>query len=306
MEKFKLTKLQAIGLFVLLTLIATFAVINFLRGEDLFNKSTTYYAKFDTVDGLTVTGPVYLKGLKVGMVEGIEYDLEKDYFEVEFKVKSKFQLPANSVAEIFSADIMGTRAMRVTLGDSKAFAQEGDTLATAIVPDMVSSLTAEIMPLKDEAIKLMGDLGKTLENVNMMLDSNARANIQGSLAHLNRTLANAASLSSTFKDVSPELKEMVKNLQVLSEGLCKSSADIEGSLANVNEITSQLSKAQLDKTVESLRNLSEKLQDPNGSIGKLLATDSLHNAVTGLLNDVDNLVKCITENPKKYIKVRVF
>jgi phospholipid/cholesterol/gamma-HCH transport system substrate-binding protein len=171
---------------------------------------------------------------------------------------------------------------------------------------MVSSLTAEIMPLKDEAIKLMGDLGKTLENVNMMLDSNARANIQGSLAHLNRTLANAASLSSTLKDVSPELKEMVKNLQVLSEGLCKSSADIEGSLANVNEITSQLSKAQLDKTVESLRNLSEKLQDPNGSIGKLLATDSLHNAVTGLLNDVDNLVKCITESPKKYIKVSVF
>ena len=77
-------------------------------------------------------------------------------------------------------------------------------------------------------------------------------------------------------------------------------------MANVNEITSQLSKAQLDKTVESLRNLSEKLQDPNGSIGKLLATDSLHNAVTGLLNDVDNLVKCITESPKKYIKVSVF
>ncbi len=306
MEKFKLTKLQAIGLFVLLTLIAAFAVINFLRGEDLFNRSSTYYANFETVDGLAVTGPVYLKGLKVGMVEGIEYDLEKDCFEVEFKVKSQFCIPVNSVAEIYSADIMGTRAMRVSLGDSKVFAEDGDTLATAIVPDMVSSLAAEIVPLKDEAIKLMEGLGKTLENINIMLDSTARKNIQGSLSGLNRTLANAASLSNTLNDISPELKEMVKNLQVLSEGLSKSSGDIEGSLANVNEITSQLSKAQLDKAVESLKNLTDKLQDPNGSIGKLLATDSLHNAVTNLVNDVDSLVKCITESPKKYIKVSVF
>ncbi|MBE6224799.1 MAG: MCE family protein [Bacteroidales bacterium] len=306
MEKFRLTKLQAIGLFVLLTLIAAFAVINFLRGEDLFNRSTAYYATFETVDGLTVTGPVFIKGLKVGMVEGIEYDMEKDRFEVEFKVKSKFHIPDNSVAEIYSADIMGSRAMRVNLGDSDIYAQDGDTLSTAIVPDMVTALTAEILPLKDEAVKLMAELGRTLENVNLMLDSAARKNIQGSLANLNRTLSNAVALSSDFKEMSPELKEMVKNLQTLSDGLGRSAGNIEGSLANVNEITSQLSKAELDKTVESLRKLSEKLQDPNGSIGKLLSSDSLHNAVTGLVEDVDSLVKCITENPKKYIKVSVF
>ncbi len=306
MEKFKLTKLQAIGLFVLLTLIAAFAVINFLRGEDLFNRSTTYYATFETVDGLTVTGPVYLKGLKVGMVEGIEYDMEKDRFEVEFKVKSKFRIPDNSVAEIYSADIMGSRAMRVNLGNSSVYAQDGDTLSTAIVPDMVSALTAEILPLKDEAVKLMEELGRTLSNVNLMLDSAARKNIQGSLANLDRTLSNAVALSGDFKEMSPELKEMVKNLQLLSEGLGRSAGNIEGSLANVNEITSQLSKAELDKTVASLRNLSEKLQDPDGSVGKLLSSDSLHNAVTGLIQDVDSLVKCITENPKKYIKVSVF
>ena len=85
MEKLGLSKVQAIGLFVLLTLIATFAVVNFLRGEDIFKRSTTYYANFEKVDGLVVTGPVNLKGLKVGMVEAIEYNMETDIFEVEFK-----------------------------------------------------------------------------------------------------------------------------------------------------------------------------------------------------------------------------
>lgn len=306
MEKFKLTKLQAIGLFVLLTLIAAFAVINFLRGEDLFNKTTTYFAKFETVDGLAVTGPIYIKGLKVGMVEGIEYDMERDLFEVEFKVKSKFHIPCNSVAEIYSADIMGSRALRINMGKSAVFAKQGDTLASSIVPDMVTALTSEIMPLKDQAIKLMDDMGTTLESVNMLLDSNARKDLQGSFANLNRTLANAAKLSATLNGLSPELREMVKNLQVLSEGLGSSASDIQGSLENVNTITSQLSKADLGKAVESLVALSERLQDPNGSVGKLLTTDSLHNAVTALVKDVDQLVKCITEQPKKYIKVSVF
>lgn len=306
MEKFKLTKLQAIGLFVLLTLIAAFAVINFLRGEDLFNKTTTYFAKFETVDGLAVTGPIYIKGLKVGMVEGIEYDMERDLFEVEFKIKSKFHIPCNSVAEIYSADIMGSRALRINMGKSAVFAKQGDTLASSIVPDMVTALTSEIMPLKDQAVKLMDEMGTTLESVNMLLDSNARKDLQGSFANLNRTLANAAKLSATLNGLSPELREMVKNLQVLSEGLESSASDIQGSLENVNTITSQLSKADLGKAVESLVALSERLQDPNGSVGKLLTTDSLHNAVTALVKDVDQLVKCITEQPKKYIKVSVF
>ena len=90
MEKFRLSRMQAIGLFVLLTLIATFAVINFLRGEDIFNRSSTYYAVYDQVDGLTVTGPVYLRGYKVGMVEDITYNPQQNNFEVELKVKSQF------------------------------------------------------------------------------------------------------------------------------------------------------------------------------------------------------------------------
>ena len=306
MEKFRLSRVQATGLFVLLTLIVTFAVINFLRGEDLFNRTTTYYANFSKVDGLAVTGPVYIKGLKVGMVEGIEYEMEKDIFEVEFKVKSKFRIPVNSVAEIYSADIMGSKALRVALGDSKTYAGGGDTLAANFVPDMITSLLAEFGPMKVQVEHLLGNLNRTLDNVNNLLDSAATEQLQGSFANLNSTLANTSKLSGTLKDMAPQLQEIVENLQLLSDGLGQSAGDIQGSLENVNEITSQLSKADLGKAVESLRNLSEKLQDPQGSVGKLLSTDSLHNSVDNLIKDLDILIQKITENPKKYIKVSVF
>ena len=306
MEKFKLSRMQAIGLFVLLTLIATFAVVNFLRGEDLFNKSTKYYASFTNVDGLTVTGPVYLRGLKVGMVEAIEYNHDKDIFEVEFKVKSDFNIPVDSKAEIYSADLLGTMAMRVSLGQEKVYAKAGDTLATAIVPDMVSSITAQIAPIAEQAAVLMESMNQTLTSVNKLLDSTAREDLQGTFAGLNKTMSNAARLSGELNAIAPELKEMVANLNVLSEALGKSAGDIQGTMANVNSITAQLSQAELDKVVENLKTLLEKLQDPNGSVGKMLSTDALHNDIDNLLKDVDTLVKRITEEPKKYIKVSVF
>lgn len=306
MEKFRLSRMQAIGLFVLLTLIATFAVINFLRGEDIFNRSSSYYVVYDQVDGLTVTGPVYLRGYKVGMVEDIAYNPQQNNFEVELKVKSQFEIPVNSTAEVYSADIMGARAVRINIGDSEQILESGDTLASAIQPDMISTVMGQIEPLKEQAVELMAAMNRTLESVDKLLDSTSRAEIQSSLKHLNSTLANAASLSRTLDNISPELVEIVKNLEVLSKGLGESTDEIKGSLENVNAITSSLSKAELDKTIESLRNLSEKLQDPNGSVGKLLSTDSLHNAVNTLINDVDKLVKGISENPKKYIKVSVF
>ena len=306
MEKFRLSRLQAIGLFVLLTLIAAFAVINFLRGEDIFNRSNTYMAVYDQVDGLTVTGPVYLRGYKVGMVEDIVYNGETGKFEVELKVKSQFAIPANSTAEVYSADIMGARAIRINMGDSPKILESGDTLAAAIQQDMISTVLGQIEPLKEQAQELMANMNRTLDNVNQLMDSSARVEIQSSLKHLNRTLANAASLSRTLDNISPELVEIVKNLEVLSKGLGESAGEITGSLENISAITSQLSKAELDKTIASLKSLSDKLQDPNGSIGKLLVTDSLHNAVNTLVEDVDRLVKRITEEPKKYIKVSVF
>jgi phospholipid/cholesterol/gamma-HCH transport system substrate-binding protein len=240
------------------------------------------------------------------MVEDITYNPQQNNFEVELKVKSQFEIPVNSTAEVYSADIMGARAVRINIGDSRQILESGDTLASAIQPDMISTVMGQIEPLKEQAVELMATMNRTLESVDKLLDSTSRAEIQSSLKHLNRTLANAASLSRTLDNISPELVEIVKNLEVLSKGLGESTDEIKGSLENVNAITSSLSKAELDKTIESLRNLSEKLQDPNGSVGKLLSTDSLHNAVNTLINDVDKLVKGISENPKKYIKVSVF
>ena len=44
----------------------------------------------------------------------------------------------------------------------------------------------------------------------------------------------------------------------------------------------------------------------DGTLNKLMKNDSVYNSVDSLLNDVNDLVKKIKENPKKYLKISVF
>ena len=45
--------------------------INFLKGIDVFNKETVYYAVYDKIEGLTVSNPVQINGYTVGNVRDI-------------------------------------------------------------------------------------------------------------------------------------------------------------------------------------------------------------------------------------------
>lgn len=306
MKQPKLTKTQGIGLFVIITLVGLFLAINFLRGEDIFNKSIKYYTELENVEGLASTSPVYIKGLKVGMIKEIAYNAQKDNFIVEFVINSNYTIPSNSEAEMYSSDLLGGKSLRILMGDSNTAAKEKDTLKSATASDMMATLAKQIEPITENLNTVMTSLTQTLSNINTILDTNAQANISAALAHLNKTLKNAEGITGNIEKLSPEIKAILENFSKLSATLENSGSDISSALENLNSLTNQLSEAEIKATVESLKELSEKLQDPNGSIGKLLSTDALHNSVDSLVNNINTFVEKMTENPKKFIKISVF
>lgn len=306
MKQFKLTKTQGIGLFVILTLVGLFFVVNFLRGRDIFNSQATYYAVYDNVEGLASSSPVYLRGLKIGMVQNIRYDASNDNFIVEFEVKSEYSIPTNSTVELYSSDLLGGKAIKINLGTDNISAKNHDTLKGVVAPDMLASLMGSVSPLAEQLKSVMENLNTTLAGINAVLDTNGQANISKALANLNKTLENAKGITGNLNALSPEISEIVANFNKLAQSLEQSSGNITASLENVENITGQLSEADIKATIESLKTLVEKLQDPNGSVGKLLSTDAMHNSVDSLVNNINNFVEKMTENPKKFIKISVF
>ena len=58
----KLAKEFKIGIFVVTVLVASFFVINYLRGEDIFNREMEIHSTYENVEGLVASAPVNIKG----------------------------------------------------------------------------------------------------------------------------------------------------------------------------------------------------------------------------------------------------
>jgi phospholipid/cholesterol/gamma-HCH transport system substrate-binding protein len=109
---------------------------------------------------------------------------------------------------------------------------------------------------------------------------------------------------------SGEIEEFITGLLALSDELSviaeKAAVTIDGVNETVSVVTERLSEADLAGLIESFKSILEKMNDPDGTIGKLLDDGSVYNSLDELLIDIDSLVKKIQENPKKYMKLSIF
>ena len=109
-----------------------------------------------------------------------------------------------------------------------------------------------------------------------------------------------------FEGKSAEFETFIDNLSELSSDFTVISEKVDTTITDFSEFISSLDENQINEVVVSFNQFLKSLNDPEGSIGKLLTDKSVYDSVDELLNDVDILVKKIQENPRKYIKISVF
>ena len=302
----KISSSQKIGIFVIAIGVSLFFALNFLKGYDIFKKRSVYHTYLPEVEGLAPTSPIYIRGFKVGTIEKIKLDPVRDSFLVSFNVTNDYLIPIDTRAEVYSSNLLGGKALRLALGQSEIGARNGDTLKGKSVPDMLSVLYGYVGPLKDKLEETVDNLNSVLASVNQTLDSAARQDLHSSLKRLDGSLANIQRLSASLNGMTPDLSSSLKNINTITQDLSAPDGDLKGAIANVNKTAENLSALRLQESLDKLNAMLEKLQSPESTTGKLMGSSDLHNSVDSLLNDIDQIVKKIKANPRKYIKVSVF
>lgn len=295
-----------IGLFVVVIMVASFFLINYLRGEDIFNKEYEVVGRYPNVEGLVASSPVFVKGFKAGKVLEVKYLTESEEFEVICSIANEFQVPEDSKMVIYAIDIMGTRGVRIDYGQSKTPAQDGASLTSEYEQGLLDGLGASIQPLLSKVGDTLDSLSLVVSGVNAMLSEENVKHINHTLASLDKTMANVNGIAKTINGKSDELDKFVNDLAVFSGKLEGIAAKVDDTVAGVNGVVGQLNESDIKGLVASFKELVENVNDPDGSINKLMKDDSVYNSVDSLLNDVNILVKKIQENPKKYLKISVF
>ena len=292
------------GLFAIIVIAAALVAVEFLRGKDIFSRNNTYYIIYGNVEGLEVSTPVTVGGFQAGRISDIEYNPRTLDYTVTVSISPEFSIPSDSRMTVYSADILGTKKIKVTAGTSPVPASPGDTLPGGSESDLLSSAAGSIQPVAAGLDSLITALNQAVGSINLILDSDNRARIDDILASLSTSADNISAITSEVS--CSDISGIIARISSITASLDSAAAAATKTVTNAEEITASLRDAQPGATVDSIRIMIGRLQDPSGSIGKLIYSDSLYNSLTRLSNDLDSLVRGIRADPKKYIKISVF
>lgn len=302
----KASKELKIGIFVTLVLILSFFVINFMREKDLFNRDIELSARYSDVCGLSSSAPVYIKGFKAGAVTSVGYDSAAGEFMVTCSVSKDFRLPADTRMVIYSTDIMGSKGVDLVPGVSTEILDDGAVIAGESRPDLLSSLGSGIVPLTGKISSAIDSLNVTVANINNILGKENRDGIASALRHLDRTMSNIENISAVLDGRSSEIDGLISNLHKVSVSLTSVMEKADTAMAGIGSVAAALDESDIKGLVASFRSLADSLQDPDGTVGKLMADGGAYDSLESLLSDIDSLVKKIEENPKKYVRISLF
>lgn len=300
-----------VGLFGLLVLVILFFGIKFLKGSDIFQKENVYYATYNDVSGMLVSSNVFINGLRVGYVKEITTTNERaDNFVVAFTVRSDIKIPEDSKILLFSSDLLGSKALKLQLGNSSKIISDGDTIKSDKELGMLDNLGASISPMMNNLDSILSSLNNILNIQNQNSLQNTIANIETTTERLGNITTNLDNLMSSEKT---KLAKIIENTESITSNLKDNNQKLTNIIQNVDNIVDSAAKANIGstlietgKSIERLNSVLGVIEKGKGNVGLLINDEELYKSLDNSAKNLNKLIEDIKENPKKYINVSVF
>ena len=307
-----LSKEARIGLLVTISLVIFFIGFYFLKGADIFSNEREYYCYYNNVDGLLNSANVQIKGLNVGHVAHMQLENGKGV-RVSIMVDKSIALPEGSVASLQSLDLLGTKIITIAPSNGPGILPKGAELVTEKQGGIVDNVTAELTPRLQEMKGTIVELDTALAGINDVVGEENQKVITAALKSIKATADNMAALSAALGNESGEISSILHNLNSITTNLAKNNDTVKMIMANVNNVTRQLSNAPIQQTFASLQSVSAQLHDVmtkinngEGSLGKMVNDKALYDNLTKSLHSLDSLMGDVNAHPHRYINVAIF
>ena len=297
----KHTREIKIGILAAVCIFLLFFGLNFLKGVNIFSPTNSYHGTFVNLHNLEEQAAVYIRGHKVGQVDNIHYDFTRDSaFTVDISINRDIVLPQGTQMALVSDGLLSGMAIELQLPEQSTFTNDqlpiakGSFIPTIYVPGLMESVQGELIAHVDAAIQSVDSLVASLQ-----------LQVQGD--HLKNTLSNVDRVTSDLTGVSADLKRVV-NTRVPT---IVNNAD--KAFANLNEITSDLQKADLaatvarvDTAVDGINTFIADVRSQEGTLGQLIYNKSLYDHIDATVVSADSLLVDLKAHPKRYVQVSVF
>lgn len=260
----------------------------------MFKPSSYFYVKFQNINGLTKSSPVFADGFRVGIVRDLYYDYTQPGKVVaEIDVDPELRIPKGSTAEL-TAELMGGVKMNLLLANNPRERYEiGDTLQ-GNVNNGVMDKVATIMP---QVETILPKLDSILASLNTIL---ADPSIPNTLHSMQNTMANLEGSSRQLQTLmSKDIPQLTGKLNTIGDNFVAISN-------NLKETDYAAMLGRVDSTLANVKMITDQLGRKDNTIGLLLNDPSLYNNLNATTANAASLLEDLKSHPKRYVHFSLF
>jgi phospholipid/cholesterol/gamma-HCH transport system substrate-binding protein len=238
---------------------------------------------FDSIAGLDQNSPVRVAGVRVGDVEKVE--LERGKAKVTFRLPVQVTLYKDAKAYLKSEGFLGEKYVEIAPGtpgypklEPNGVVEQG--APPVDVEQFLSNMSGIREDLKD-VVKPLGDVlkavdAKKVENVINNIDKFS-VQLTGIAKDSKETIQKAKDAFAGIEDIGDKVKKGEGTLgKLITDDAIYQEAKktVETAKEAVETVKSAAESAK--KTMETFKNISEKIEQGEGTLGKLIKDESLY------------------------------
>jgi phospholipid/cholesterol/gamma-HCH transport system substrate-binding protein len=314
----KISKFTRLGFLIVIAATILIWGLSYLKGEDIFKRNDQYHVIYNRVDGLSVSNEVVLSGYKIGQVKDIQFLPDHSgRLLVSFLVDGSIKIPRNSVAQIVSSDLMGTRMIRINLTDADEFYSYNDTIPGDVERDLKEEVSMQVLPIKNKAEELLGTIDSAITVLTVIFNEEARENLSASFENLNQTIYNIEKTTGNLQEIVSlhrgNIESTITNIRDITAALNQNTAEFEKTLHNLAAFSDTLAQLSVSPLIDNMHAVSDQLnytlsrfRSTDNTAGLLLNDDELYQAIILLAEQFNLLMNDIRVNPERYLNFSAF
>lgn len=275
----KLTVEAKVGVFVVIGILLL-TYMSMKVGGLSFTRAKGYDVNvyFDSATGLAEDVQVEIAGVEVGKVRRIS--LEKGKALVVLRINSNVKLTKDVKAIIRTKGILGDKYIELIQGSPSAPELKGGDriVKTAPTTDMDA---------------LMNTIGEVAKNINEL--TNSLANVfagekgEASLRSIMESMQEMSeTMNRTVQQNNEDITKIIANFsdfsKILKDMGDANSDDIHGIVANVRRASEKM-----EDLIDGINNITTKINEGKGSLGKLVNKDEMIDNLTGTLTSLNKI-----------------
>jgi phospholipid/cholesterol/gamma-HCH transport system substrate-binding protein len=163
--------------------------------------------------------------------------------------------------------------------------------------------------MKNKAEELIGSVDSLLTIVTAVLNKNTRENLSNSIKSLDETFL---LMSQTMIKVDSlvyyndnRVSKILLNIESITSNINSNNNNIMKIIENVSSITDSIAQSDIVSFVNNINELTSKISNGKGSLGKLINDDSFYNNLEKSSLEMNQLIEDIKKNPSRYVNFSI-